>query len=171
MPMAGAPITLYLIRHGLAAERGDEWPDDRLRPLVPDGMRRLRQETRGLAALGVTLDLVLTSPLVRARQTAEIVAAGLAPHPPLQALESLSPGTPVATVLADLAKHVRRSNVAVVGHEPDLGRLAARLLGTRRALEFKKGAICCVEVEALPVIGPGLLKWFATPRMLRRLAG
>src|SRR5436853_7070712 len=71
--MAG-PYELYLIRHGIAEERGDRWPDDAKRPLTEDGIDRLRKEARGLARLGISIDLVLTSPLVRTKQTAEIVA-------------------------------------------------------------------------------------------------
>src|SRR5258706_7668086 len=72
---------LYLVRHGVAEERGDAWPDDAKRPLTDEGISRMRKVTRGLAELGVSLDLILTSPLVRARQTAEILAAGLHPAP------------------------------------------------------------------------------------------
>jgi len=89
--MAG-PYELYLIRHGLAAERGDAWPDDAKRPLTERGMSRLRKGARGLARLGVSLDVVLTSPLVRTRQTAEIVAGAFDPHPPLVNVDGLAPG-------------------------------------------------------------------------------
>ncbi len=69
-------IELYLIRHGVAEERGEAWPDDFKRPLTADGMSRLRKSVRGLARLGVSFDVIVTSPLVRTRQTAEAVAAG-----------------------------------------------------------------------------------------------
>src|SRR5216683_2320278 len=96
------PYELYLIRHGLAEERGEAWPDDSKRPLTEEGMSRLRKQARGLARLGVMLDVVLTSPLVRARQTAEIVAAGLDPRPSLATIESLAPDGTYQAIMADL---------------------------------------------------------------------
>ena len=166
--MAG-PYELYLIRHGLAAERGQEWPEDAKRPLTEQGMSRLRKEARGLARLGVSIDVVLTSPLVRARQTAEIVAGAFDPHPQVVNLEALAPGGGYQAVLADLEKHSRRARIALVGHEPGIGELAARLIGARHPIEFKKGAICRIDLETLPPAGPGTLRWFLTPKILRSL--
>jgi phosphohistidine phosphatase len=163
-------IELYLVRHAAAADRGPEWPDDTVRPLTPDGAAKFRKAVAGLAALGVQVDLVLTSPLVRCRQTAEILAGGLPGRPRTQAIDALAPGAGVTTVLAEIARVARRPRVAIVGHEPDLGALAARLLGMRRAPEFKKGAVCRIDVDSLPPGGPGRLLWFTPPRILRRMA-
>jgi phosphohistidine phosphatase len=165
--MAG--FSLYLVRHGVAAERGDEWPDDTKRPLVPRGIARLRRSARGLQALGLHFDVILTSPLVRARQTAEILAAGFTPKPPVRTIDSLAPGSAYAGFLDDLGTHTRGTAIACVGHEPDLGELAARLLRARGTIEFKKGAICRIDLDSLPPSGPGHLKWLATPRMLRHI--
>ena len=163
------PFELYLIRHGLAEPRGDAWPDDTTRPLTADGMARMRKAARGLVGLGVTFDVVLTSPLVRARQTAEIVASAFDPPPPLHAVDSLAPGGSYATVIADLETHLRRSRIALVGHEPGIGELAARLTGSRRPIPFKKGAVCRIDVETLPPANAGALRWFAPSRLLRRI--
>jgi phosphohistidine phosphatase len=160
---------LYLIRHGLAEERGEAWPDDAKRPLSDEGMSRLRKEARGLARLGVSFDVILTSPFVRARQTAEIIAGGIDPRPHLTNVDSLTPDGSYAAVLNDLAKQVRRSRIALVGHEPSIGELAARLVGSRHPIPFKKGAICCIEVHSLPPGGPGNLLWFVSPKLLRSL--
>jgi phosphohistidine phosphatase len=159
---------LYLIRHGLAAARGDAYPDDGKRPLTGRGVAGLRREARGLAALGVTLDQVLTSPLVRARQTAELMATDLGAAP-VANVASLAPGGKYQDVLDDLARYARRTHVALVGHEPDISELARRLLGVRGAMPFKKGAVCCIEFDALPPTRPGHLLWFATPKLLRRI--
>jgi phosphohistidine phosphatase len=164
-------LSIYLVRHGLAAERGPAWPDDTKRPLVPRGVARLRKEAQALRALSVVFDTILTSPLTRAKGTADALAAGLSPHPPVHEIASLAPGGSYAAFLADLGRHARRSNVACVGHEPDLGQLAARLIGAKAPMEFKKGAICRIDVDGLPLSGPGHLRWFVTPRMLRRIAG
>jgi phosphohistidine phosphatase len=166
--MAG-PHELYLIRHGIAEERGEAWPDDHKRPLSERGMSRLRRSARALAKVGVTLDVVLTSPLVRTRQTAEIMAGGFDPKPHLVNVESLAPGGSYQAVLADLEKQSRRCRIGIVGHEPGIGELAARLIGTRHPIEFKKGAVCRIDLETLPPSGPGNLRWFLTPALLRSL--
>ncbi|MGB7220130.1 MAG: phosphohistidine phosphatase SixA [Vicinamibacterales bacterium] len=160
---------LYLIRHGLAEERGEAWPDDDKRPLTAKGMSRLRKAARGLAELGVSFDVILTSPLVRARQTAEIVAAGFDARPALVTAESLAPGGSYAAVSAELEKHTKRTRIALVGHEPGIGELTARLIGSRHAVPFRKGAVCRIDLDALPPSGPGELRWFLTSRMLRRI--
>jgi len=162
-------VELYLIRHGVAEERGAAWPDDGKRPLSDDGMARLRKSARGLEELGVTFDVILTSPLLRTRQTAEIISGGLDAHPHVVQVQSLAPGGTYQTVMVDLEKHARRARIALVGHEPGIGELAARLIGTRHAIEFKKGAVCRIDVDALPPSAPGDLRWFLSPKILRRL--
>ena len=72
-----APIELYLIRHAIAAERGDEWPDDEKRPLTEDGIARMRKAARGLARLEVSLDIVFTALLVAILPITAITAAGV----------------------------------------------------------------------------------------------
>ena len=166
--MAG-PYALYFVRHGLAEERGDAWPDDSKRPLTDEGMSRMRKAARGLARLGVTVDLVLSSPVVRARQTAELLAAGLESRPSLVNVDSLAPDGSHAAVIADLEKHARKNCIALVGHEPMIGELVARLIGSRHPIEFKKGAVCRVDLEDLPPVGPGDLRWLLTPKILRAL--
>jgi phosphohistidine phosphatase len=166
--MPSGAFTLYLVRHGRAAERGDEWPDDTKRPLTPQGIDRFREVVRGLSILGITIDVVLTSPLVRARQTADLLAAGLRPHPSVDVTSVLAPGTAISDVIAALAKPGKAKSIACVGHEPDLGALAARLIGARRPLPFKKGGICRIEMAESRTAGE--LVWFAPPRLLRRSA-
>ena len=161
------PYQLYVIRHGLAEDRGQAWPDDSKRPLTGEGMSRMRKAARGLARLGVSFDVILTSPLTRTRQTAEIMAAALDPHPPVVAADSLAPGGTYQALIEDLQKQARRPKVALVGHEPGIGELAARLAGSRQSFVFKKGAVCRIDVDALPPTAPGTLRWFATPKMLR----
>lgn len=163
------PFELYLIRHGLAEERGEAWPDDTKRPLTPEGMSRLKKSGRGLAQLGISFDVIITSPLARARQTAEIIAGELDPQPHVVTSEALAPGGSYAATIADLEKQTRRTRIALVGHEPGMGELAARLVGARHPFEFKKGAVCRIDVDELPPPAPGDLRWFVTPKMLRRL--
>ena len=166
--MAG-PYELYLIRHGIAEEGGDAWPDDSKRPLTHAGISRLRKSARGLIRLGVAFDVILTSPLVRTRQTAETVADVYSSRPPIVTIESLAPGGSYQAVLSDLEKQARRSRIALVGHEPSVGEIAAKLAGGRHPFPFKKGAVCRVDVDVLPPVGPGSLRWFLTPRILKAI--
>ena len=160
---------LYLIRHGLAAERGENFPDDTKRPLTTEGIQKLRREGKALVALDVTFDVILTSPLVRTRQTAETIASVFRNPPPIINVQALAPGGTHNAIVDELSRQHRRHHIAIVGHEPGMGELAARLMGLRRALEFKKGAICRIDVAALPPAGPGQLRWFLTPRILRKI--
>ncbi len=162
-------LELYLIRHGLAAERGKDWPDDSKRPLTPEGIERLRKAARGLHAIGAGFDQIVTSPLVRTRQTADVFAEELDEHPAIATADALAPAGSSALVIQEITKHARKARVALVGHEPNLGELAAQLIGARTPLEFKKGGICRIDFDMLPPKGGGMLRWFLTPKMLRRL--
>jgi phosphohistidine phosphatase len=162
-------LELYLIRHGIAAERGPQYPDDTKRPLTAEGISAMKKVVRGLDELGVGFDLILTSPLVRTRQTADIVA-GSRGKPRVQNSNALTPSGTSAAVIEELAKHKHKRRVALVGHEPNIGELAARLIGAASPLPFKKGAVCRIDLESLPPGGVGELRWFMPPRVLRRLA-
>ena len=163
------PYELYLIRHGLAEERGDAWPDDAKRPLTADGISRLRRAASALARLEMPADVVLTSPLVRTRQTAEIVAGALSPHPPVVNVDALAPGGSPTAIAAEIEKHARRPHIVIVGHEPGIGEMAAWLIGSRNPLEFKKGGICRIDVEGSTLRGAGVLRWMLTPKILKAL--
>ncbi|MEP6782459.1 MAG: phosphohistidine phosphatase SixA [Acidobacteriota bacterium] len=166
-----ATIELYLVRHAIAAERGPKYPDDRLRPLTPDGTKKFKDSVPGLVELGVVIDFVLTSPLVRARETAQLLAAGLKPKPAITEIEALSPGGRHQAIVEAIKTHSKRNRrLALVGHEPDLGELAARLIGARGMIEFKKGGIGLIEVAGATPGGPGTLRWMLTPKALRALA-
>jgi len=160
---------LYLIRHGLAGDRGPEWPDDSKRPLTDEGVSRLRKEARGLRDLDVGFDVIVTSPLVRTRQTADIFAEVLTTKAPIVSSDALAPAGSPASVIQEIAKHARKGRVALVGHEPNLGELAAQLIHARSALSFKKGGICRIDFDAPPPKGVGSLIWFLPPKVLRKL--
>ena len=165
-----ATLELYLIRHGVAAERGEEFPDDSKRPLTSSGIARLRKEAKALEALGVGFDHIITSPLVRTRQTADVFVEMLKSKPSLSMSDALAPAGAPTAVVQELGKHMRKPRIALVGHEPNIGELAARLIGARTPIEFKKGAICRIDFEVFPPKGIGQLRWFITPRMLREIS-
>src|SRR5262245_60881229 len=100
----GSPSELYLVRHAIAAERGNDWPDDDKRPLTARGVARFEESVAGLVRLDVAVDEIFTSPLIRARQTAELLAAGLAGKPPVKVLDVLAPGHAPGSVMAQLAR-------------------------------------------------------------------
>lgn len=162
---------VYLIRHGLAAERGEDYPDDSKRPLTSAGMSKLRKEAKALNALEVGFDLIITSPLVRTRQTAEVIAETLQTKPQIVSSDALAPAGTPAAVVQELARHAKKARIALVGHEPNLGELAGRLIGAKSPIEFKKGAICRIDFDVLPPKGYGQLRWFIPPRVLRYIAG
>ena len=160
---------LYLVRHAIAAERGEEWPDDAKRPLTVRGISRFKEVVRGLRHLGVELDEVFTSPLVRARQTADLLGTGVGGKPVVRVLDCLSPGHAPSAVMAQLAKSSRGTRIALVGHEPELGELAAHLIGAKRSLEFRKGGVARIDVGGVSSRRAGSLIWFLPPRVLRGL--
>ena len=158
-------IDLYLVRHGAAQERSPEQPDAR-RGLTREGAERLAREVEGLARLGVRLDALLHSPLLRAVESAELLT------PLLEGRSAVSPWLALAPSVELLAE-IEGESVALVGHEPWMSELAAWLAtGDRnesRALCLRKGAVACLRGEARP--GAMVLRALFTPGSLRRIAG
>jgi len=163
------PCDLYLVRHAIAAERGDEWPDDSKRPLTETGTKRFREAVAGLAWLDVDIDEIFTSPLVRAKQTATLLAHGLGDKMSVKTLDALAPGHSPRQVMNELSRAAKNHRIALVGHEPALGELAAHLIASARALPFKKGGACLITIQGLNSRRPGELVWFLPPKVLRRL--
>jgi phosphohistidine phosphatase len=166
-----SPCELYLVRHAIAAERDAEWPDDTKRPLTERGVARFKEIVKGLRGLDVAMDEIFTSPLVRAKQTAELLAEGLEGKPPVKVLDALAPGHTAASVMTSLAKAAKRRRIALVGHEPELGELAAYLIGAGRALPFKKGGVCRIDVGSLSSRRAAALVWFLPPAVMRHRKG
>jgi phosphohistidine phosphatase len=161
-------MELLLVRHAIAFERDPKrWRDDRERPLSPRGSARARKAAAGLKRLTQSPARVLTSPLLRTRQTAAILTQ-VAGWPQAVPAEQLSPGTRPEELLAWLAR-TGAARVAAVGHEPDLGGLLATCLGTGKpaALSFKKMGVALVSFRGAARAGGGRLVWFASPRVLR----
>ena len=164
-----ATLELYLVRHAIAAERGSDYPDDSKRPLTSDGISRFKKTVKALAALDVDVDVIISSPLTRAKQTAEILSQGLASKPSVTLTDALAPAGTPAAIFQELSKHMRKARIALVGHEPNIGELAARLINSRTPIEFKKGGICRIDFEVFPPKGSGQLRWFVPPKFLRKI--
>ena len=161
-------MKLLIVRHAAAAPAGTSGIADEDRPLTARGRKRFKKAARGLAEIMPTPDLLLVSPLLRARETAEIAgkAWGLKATPePL-----LAGGSPEA-LLAAVAAHSKHAAVVLVGHEPDLSRLLAYVTGgLGERMPFKKGGAALVELDD-DAAGSGRLVWFMPPRLLRAVGG
>jgi phosphohistidine phosphatase len=162
---------LYVMRHGIAVARGDpNFPDDAQRPLTPEGKKKLRGIAKGLFRLGLGVDSIITSPLVRASETAAIVAEVLDSGIKIECSDFLRPGGSLQALLTSLGKRGEHSSVLVVGHEPDLSEGVAKLIGnTRASFQFKKGGCCRIDCDKFPPRPLGKLIWWLTPRVMRKI--
>lgn len=157
---------LLLLRHGIAEERGPD-RDEALRRLTPEGLRRCRQVVEQLGRLGLGADRLITSPLARARQTAELaLAAGLAPS--LEENEALAPGGEALALLrAELDPQATGQRLLLVGHEPDLGGLAAQLIGAAHgSIALKKAGLALLRSSETGAPGGWHLRLLIAPRQL-----
>jgi len=167
-------MDIFLLRHGPAVERGTRgFEDDALRPLTPKGRRQTRKIAAALRKLCGKFDLILSSPFVRARQTADIVAAVLRLKPRLKFSNALAPGGPPAILLRQLAREKPApEKILLVGHEPDLSRMVSLLAagGASLQLDFKKGGLCKLEAEKLRAGQCAMLAWLLTPKQMKLMA-
>ena len=164
-------MELYLVRHAIAAQRDfNRWPDDLERPLTREGERRFRRVAGALRLAAPKVDLVLSSPLTRAWQTAEILASEAGWPTPTRS-DALAAGEPLSAVLDALTPHLGRDSVALVGHEPDLSELASFLIaGTPNGrVEMKKGGVACLRVDGEARPAAGMLRWLLTPGVVLAL--
>lgn len=162
-------MVVYIIRHAWAGHFGDpDWPDDGQRPLTDEGRERFARLVRKLAKRGFAPELIATSPLVRCRQTAEIVAQGVPGDPAVIERDELVPGSDLAGLLEWTSREAGdHHQVAWVGHAPDVGRLTASLIGESQGwVRFAKGAVAAIQFEGLPASGEGELRWLLTAKML-----
>jgi phosphohistidine phosphatase len=167
-------MNLYLLRHGIAVASGEPGAEvDSERPLTSKGIKRMRKASRGLRRLEISFDAILTSPLVRARQTAEIVAHTLGLENQLEEISELAPESSVDHLLSSLARFHERDHVLLIGHEPLLSQSAAFLLNGKNkpaiSISLKKGGACRIEIDSLPPHQPGTLHWLLAPKQLRLL--
>ena len=162
-------MILYIIRHAWAGHYGaPEWSDDFQRPLTPEGRMRFAQVVEKLVGRGFAPELVATSPLVRCRQTAELVVEGSPGEPRLVELDALAPGTDPARLIQWTEQEASDSaDVAWVGHAPDVGNLTAGLVGDREGwFRFAKGAVAAIRFDGPIRPGQGELRWLATAKLL-----
>jgi len=161
-------MKIYLVRHGIAVEREDpKCPADPKRYLTPEGIKKTRAAMRGLKTLVSKPAAMITSPYLRAVQTAEIAADELGyPADKIRQSDALLPGAAPSQLLRELVK-LSAEEVMCFGHAPHLDLFIAHCLGGRSAVTaLKKAGAACIEMEKLSP-GSGILDWVFTSKALR----
>ena len=167
-------MRILLLRHAIAEERAGfaaTGKADRLRPLTDEGRKKLRKGAEALERLVPDLALIATSPYLRAHESAEILARAWAKRPVVSDLAELAPAGSAAGVVRFLLAQKALPALALVGHEPDLSRLAGLLLtGKERSfLEMRKGGACLLDFPGRLAPGGARLVWHLPPATLRAL--
>ncbi len=166
-------MELFIIRHAIAEPLGkpNEFSDER-RALTDEGRTRMREIVKGLTKLDAQIDLIITSPLVRAIETAEIVSTGLGlSKKDMRQTLNLAPGGSIEGLFAEIKTHSEVQAVALVGHQPDLGNIISKIISDEgdAAIQLKKGSVCCLNIsETVPALR-GEVAWLLAPRQLRLL--
>jgi phosphohistidine phosphatase len=163
-------MQLYIVRHGIAVDREDpKCPPDPERYLTEEGVEKTKQVAKGVAALAASADLLLSSPYVRATQTAEIFASALDyAKQKIRRTDLLLPGADPSLLFRELMKDKQSASVFLFGHAPQLDDIIATAVGSKRHITtLKKAGVALVELKR---ISPpmGVLVWLATPKLLRR---
>ena len=164
-------MLLYLLRHGLAVEPGTPgFKTDAERALTPKGRRQMRKIAQAMAEMELDFDLILASPFVRARQTAEIVATTLKLKKRLQFSNALAVGGDPALLFRQIERiKPLPENLLLVGHEPGLSQMMSLLLtgNTQLPVVFKKGGLCELEINHLRLGACATLNWILTPGQMK----
>jgi len=160
-------MILYIIRHTWAVNRDDADGDDARRPLTEKGRQRFACLVEQLATRGFAPTCIASSPLVRCRQTAEILADHLSGQPKIVRLDALRPCSDLAETIAWTKKHRGHEQLAWVGHAPDVSEMAAALIGDLGAwIRFTKGAVAAIRFDGAIQAGQGVLLWHVTAKIL-----
>ncbi len=158
-------MKIYILRHGIAEEAQGSQPDSE-RALTPEGKKKLRSVLRTAKAAGVAASLILSSPYKRALQTAQLASEVLSYKGELLQTKTLEPGSQPRVVWDEIRVHKDEAEILLAGHEPLFSRLTAYLLGCPELqIDFKKGALACVEIDSFSAEPHGVLKWMLTPKL------
>jgi phosphohistidine phosphatase len=168
-------MLLYLLRHGIAVEPGTPgFENDADRPLIPKGRKQLRKVAATMLEMDLGIELILSSPLVRARQTAEVIAGVLGLKKRLTLSNALAVGGDPMGLIRQMSrlKPVPKG-VLLVGHEPGMSQLMSLLLTGETHLmevEFKKAGLCKLEIMELKDGRCAKLVWLLTPKLMKTMA-
>ena len=160
-------MTLYIVRHAFAGERGDpRYPDDSLRPITKKGRKRFERLVAALVKVGFAPRWIGTSPYVRCTQTADVLVDHLEDMQRAELVDAFAPGCGTQDVLNWMCAHPQQ-DLAYVGHAPDVDSVAAELLGApAEAVHFSKGAIAAIEFPEAPAPRAGILRWLVSPKLI-----
>jgi phosphohistidine phosphatase len=160
-------MILYLLRHAIAAERDpDKYPDDSLRPLTAPGRKKMTKVADALNRIGLQVDLILSSPYLRAQQTAEITRKALnLKKDRLLLVDMLAPSGDPDQLVAEIMEKYNVEKLMLVGHEPDLSSLISLLLAGELSISImmRKAGICCLSIEQLSAGKCATLEWLINP--------
>ena len=161
-------MNLFFLRHGKAYARSPKWRPDSKRPLTAEGEKRMFEEAHGIERMGLSFDLILTSPYLRALRTAEILAEALKSKKMVVTRNLISEADPKAIVDEINEKFSAMKQIVLTGHEPFLSRLISILLAGQEnmSIELKKGGLCKLTVTRLKPGQCATLNWLMTPRQL-----
>jgi phosphohistidine phosphatase len=164
-------VDVIFFRHGVAVDREDPKGKDADRPLTQEGAERVKLAARGLKSLQIDPGLVLSSPFVRARKTAELAKQELNLTIPLELTDELTPEAPPERLLARLKDVQEKFTVLCVGHEPHISSAVSFMISGKIAasIEIKKAAACCVRFAGPAKAGTGTLIWLLPAKILCRL--
>lgn len=164
-------MELYLIRHAIAEEEAPSG-DDSQRALTEKGAKKMRQVAKGLRVLGAEFDLILSSPYVRARETAEILADVFKMKKKLEFSDHLVPMADPNLLIAEINEKYSVDSLALVGHEPYLSTLVGTLVadGAGMDITFKKGGVCRLSADDLHHSRRAAMDWLLTPGVLVEIA-
>jgi phosphohistidine phosphatase len=158
-------MKIYILRHGIADDAQGNQPDSE-RALTPEGKKKLRIVLRAAHAAGVIPSLILSSPYRRAVQTAQLAAEALDYQGEVLETKTLEPASHPRVVWEEIRVHKDEPQLLLSGHEPLFSGLTAFLLGSPGLqIDFKKGAMACVEIDHFPAEPHGILKWMLTPKL------
>jgi phosphohistidine phosphatase len=163
-------MNLYILRHAVAVQRGSvHYPNDD-RPLTKEGIEKMQKEAECFPWLIRKIDSLFTSPLSRAKETAEIAAKSLNAEKKIMITDALLLGADEDEIFELLNREKDNENVMIVGHEPHLSFTASSLLGTENSvIELKKGALCFISINGTVKRGNGQLRWLLQPKQLRAM--
>ncbi len=165
-------MNLYIIRHAIAVEPGTPgFEEDSQRSLTEKGVKKMRSIASGLRAFDVKLDLILSSPYLRASQTAEILAKEFNLQEKLAYSENLIPMGNPDNLIGEINEKYSVDSLAIVGHEPTLSSLISTLLvgSPTISINMKKGGVCCLALDDLRLERSATLEWLLTPAQLIKL--
>jgi len=166
-------MNLYIIRHAIAVDEGaSDYESDSERPLTDKGRKKIRQIAKSLRNLGVEFDLILSSPYVRARETAEILADVFKMKKKIVFSDNLIPMGNPELLITEVNEKYSVDSIALVGHEPHLSTLVGLLVAENAKIDvtLKKGGVCYLSADDLHHEHRAALEWLLTPGILMEIS-